>query len=218
MTQSPANVTSIVQGESGAPAIEALRMRRSPSAAHRLGDSGRERPDMPLAPLQLTRSRTASVPMAGTSLEPATSRPHLVSMRAADSMGNASSEDAVSGLLSRDQAAGPEATDTHLRLPLVTAQPLPAILGRSIGHHDRSPLAQQIDTAPSSPEQAFGVMPVAGETTPSWQQAPGQPSAAAGAGADAAGVDMEEVIEKAVQALMLKLEIERERRGFARWL
>ena len=171
---------------------------------------------MPLAPIQLARSRTASAPMAGTSLEPTTSRPPLVSVRAADSMGNASSEDGVPRLLLRDQAAGPETTDTHLHLPLVTAQPSPAIQGRSIGHHDRSPLAQQIDTAPSSLQPAFGVMSVAGETTPSLQQAPGQPSAAAGAGA--ADVDMEEVIEKAVQALMLKLEIERERRGFARWL
>jgi len=200
----------------------AIGMRRSSPVVHGPVDGRRERRDMPLASVQLARSSTARAPMTGTRFEPAAFHPHLVSMRAVESMGNASSpsEDAVHGLLSQDQAAAPETSDTHPDLPLVTAQPLPAIQGRSFGHLDRSPLAQQIDTAPSSPEQAFGVIPVAGEATPSGQQALGQPPAAAAAAAAAggAGVDMEEVIEKAVQALMLKLEIERERRGFARWI
>jgi hypothetical protein len=100
-------------------------------------------------------------------------------------------------------------------LPLVASAPAQGVQRQAAAQPGRSPLAQR-DAAPSPPDHASGVVPVPGEAALQVQPVPGGPSDAATAGAGA--VDMEEVIERAVQALMLRLEIERERRGFARWL
>ena len=48
-------------------------------------------------------------------------------------------------------------------------------------------------------------------------QAPVPPREAVAAAQAGAGIDVEEIVERALQALMLRLEIERERRGYTRW-
>jgi len=100
-------------------------------------------------------------------------------------------------------------------LPLVTSSPAQGAQRQAAVQRGRTP-SVQLDAAPSPPDHASGVVPVPGEAALHVSQAPGGPPDGATVGAGA--VDMEEVIERAVQALMLKLEIERERRGFARWL
>jgi hypothetical protein len=63
-----------------------------------------------------------------------------------------------------------------------------------------------------SPDAA-GLAPAPGDVTASAQTS--QPPRSAGAGA--AAVDVEAIVEQAVQALMARLTIEQERRGFSRW-
>jgi hypothetical protein len=100
-------------------------------------------------------------------------------------------------------------------LPLVTSAPAQGVQRQAAVQPGRAPFVQ-LDAAPPPPDHASGVVPVPGEAALHVPQAMGGPPDGATVGAGA--VDMEEVIERAVQALMLKLEIERERRGFARWL
>jgi hypothetical protein len=70
-------------------------------------------------------------------------------------------------------------------------------------------------------EQHPGVVPVAAEAAAEAPPMPGvsrpPTTAVSGAAAGAAGIDLEDLVERAVQALLHKLDIERERRGFAAW-
>lgn len=60
-----------------------------------------------------------------------------------------------------------------------------------------------------------GFAPVANEADVRNPSSPPDPSAPSAPGG--AAIDMDEVVEKTLQALMFKLDIERERRGFTRW-
>jgi hypothetical protein len=131
-----------------------------------------------------------------------------------------------------DAAATTQRATRHLELPLVTgstAMRHPAVTAAttttSTTTLDRAPSAppassslasQPSGASPSSPEHLYGVMPVDAEAHAGLHAAApaAHPPTAAQHGA---AVDVDGIVERAVQAMMLKLEIERERRGFARW-
>ena len=105
------------------------------------------------------------------------------------------------------------AVDAASDLPLVTAAAAQRHLHQTL---DRAPDASTSSPGPS-PEQAYGVIPMPPDAASGLHATTRPHEAATAAGQAGAGIDMDEIVERALQTLMLRLDIERERRGFARW-
>jgi hypothetical protein len=112
---------------------------------------------------------------------------------------------------------------------LLLAAPATVASGRHADALARAPFQSLSPSSPSDPdtlfrsaaEQRFGTTQFAAEAGAEPPSAPGSslPSTAAGTAtaAGGAGIDLEDLVERAVQALLHKLDVERERRGFAAW-
>lgn len=105
------------------------------------------------------------------------------------------------------------AADAASDFPLVTAAAVQRHVHETL---DRAPDAGPSSSGPS-PEQAYGVIPMPAEAASDLHATNRPHEAGTAAGQAGAGIDMDEIVERALQALMLRLDIERERRGFARW-
>ena len=75
-----------------------------------------------------------------------------------------------------------------------------------------TPVQSMLSASPAAPGLDHGVIPMAADSLPAADRA-----AAPAAPAASPGIDTDELVERALQALMLRLEIESERRGFTRW-
>jgi hypothetical protein len=106
---------------------------------------------------------------------------------------------------------------------LLLAAPASASATVASGRHGDAPAPSPSSPADpdtlfrSADEQRFGTTQFADAPPP----APGSPLPSTAAGtataAGGAGIDLEDLVERAVQALLHRLDIERERRGFAAW-
>lgn len=79
-------------------------------------------------------------------------------------------------------------------------------------------LQRSMDSLPDPTAERFNSGPVAApEVAADQPAAPASGARAAPPQAAQPAVDVEELVERALQALMFRLDIERERRGFTRW-
>jgi hypothetical protein len=99
----------------------------------------------------------------------------------------------------------------RLNLPLVapaTVAPAPDATGPDAINRQATSAPPPTASAQPSIAEQLGAVPVAAEATP---------HGAVDAASRAAGIDADQLVEAALAKLMLRLEIERERRGFASW-
>ncbi len=165
-------------------------------------------PTGPGADLTLMRSadggRAGTGPVAGTlplqRAHPAPS-PVAAAARTIASPSSVHTQRATPATGTARSPAGP-ATD----LPLLSPAPASARTGR--------PLDRAASPVPPKATQHLPAAGLAGDT-PALAAPPeaGPPAAAA----PSPGTDLDELVERAVQAMMFRLELERERRGYARW-